>query len=195
MELLMWNLFPTPKSQLQFNRYKRFIESRPIHEVEQVVERHHIFPRWLKRIDEDWNLINLTPREHFIAHKLLWKSYRDKPSWSAYWAMGMMGTYNLTSREYNTLKEQRSKEIRGENHNMFGRKRPDLTLRNQLLNPLRKGVPRPDVSKALKGRKREDISKLRTGRKWDEKTKAKMKESQRLRRLKEKCPLLPDDQP
>ena len=36
-------------------------------------ERHHIIPKCLGGTDDKSNLVNLTAREHFIAHYLLWK--------------------------------------------------------------------------------------------------------------------------
>lgn len=38
-------------------------------------ETHHIIPRCRGGTDEDSNLVNLTPEEHFVAHQLLVKIY------------------------------------------------------------------------------------------------------------------------
>ena len=38
-------------------------------------EAHHIIPKCLNGTDDPNNIINLTAREHFIAHYLLWKIY------------------------------------------------------------------------------------------------------------------------
>src|ERR1700677_4607046 len=38
-------------------------------------EAHHIVPKCLGGDDERHNLVNLTPEEHFLAHKLLVKMY------------------------------------------------------------------------------------------------------------------------
>ena len=38
-------------------------------------EKHHIIPRCMDGKDEDDNLVNLTAREHYIAHLLLCKIY------------------------------------------------------------------------------------------------------------------------
>jgi hypothetical protein len=50
-------------------------------------ERHHIIPKWLGGTDGRDNLILLTAREHFVAHHLLWKHYRDRPSALAFHRM------------------------------------------------------------------------------------------------------------
>lgn len=61
-------------------RYINFINSRPERELKQRgFHTHHIYPRSIaikNNVEEyngDWNLIELTPREHFIAHMILWK--------------------------------------------------------------------------------------------------------------------------
>lgn len=36
-------------------------------------ERHHIIPRCMGGVDDKSNLVDLTAREHFVAHRLLAK--------------------------------------------------------------------------------------------------------------------------
>ena len=50
-------------------------------------EKHHIIPKWLGGTDIKDNLILLTAKEHFIAHLLLWKHYRDRSSALAFHKM------------------------------------------------------------------------------------------------------------
>ena len=51
-------------------------------------ERHHIIPRCIGGTDEEENLIYLTYREHFIAHKLLAEENRENEGLVyAYWRM------------------------------------------------------------------------------------------------------------
>jgi len=42
-------------------------------------EKHHIFPKSI--YGENTNLVNLTCREHYIAHKLLWKTFKKRYGW------------------------------------------------------------------------------------------------------------------
>lgn len=62
--------------------YKEFIQSikdsRP-NEYFQYSERHHIVPRCMGGTDEEENLIYLTYREHFIAHRLLAEENPSEP--------------------------------------------------------------------------------------------------------------------
>lgn len=66
-------------------------------------EMHHIIPRSEGGTDDESNIVKLYPREHFIAH---WLLYRDNPeSISRSFAFNMMscnrnGTYRPSSRAY-----------------------------------------------------------------------------------------------
>ena len=59
------------------NLYKRFISSRPIRvkppRLDGSLCVHHILPRSIGGTDSKDNLIVLTPKEHYFAHKLLYK--------------------------------------------------------------------------------------------------------------------------
>ena len=59
--------------------YNQLIESRKkLKRQLNYTECHHILPRCMGGNDNKDNLIDLTAREHFIAHWLLWKEYRTK---------------------------------------------------------------------------------------------------------------------
>lgn len=66
------------------------------------VEKHHIVPRSEGGSNESSNLVELYPREHFIAH---WLLYRENPTVARSFAFNMMscdrrGTYKPSSRAY-----------------------------------------------------------------------------------------------
>jgi hypothetical protein len=77
-------------------------------------ERHHIKPRCLGGTDDESNLIDLTAREHYIAHKLLWKIFPNcKKIFSAYWCMihltrpdGKRNVNKISSKEYEVLRQK-----------------------------------------------------------------------------------------
>lgn len=76
-------------------------------------ESHHIIPRCLGGGDEVSNLVLLTAREHFIAHRLLSKIYpQDLNLKLAVLFMASTETlgeiYKVTSRTYSTLKTEAS---------------------------------------------------------------------------------------
>lgn len=56
--------------------YEALIEKRrthPLSKKDGYCERHHYIPRCMSGGNESWNIINLTAKEHFIAHHLLCK--------------------------------------------------------------------------------------------------------------------------
>lgn len=59
-------------------------------------ERHHIIPRSLGGNDDTENLVDLTAREHFIAHLLLAKIYGGKMIQAAYLMSTRSGNTNRT---------------------------------------------------------------------------------------------------
>lgn len=74
-------------------------------------ERHHIIPRCIGGNNDASNLVELTAREHFIAHKLLCKIYPNiKGIQLAFWAMVVykskknQRTYKISAREYESLR-------------------------------------------------------------------------------------------
>lgn len=76
------------------------------------VERHHIIPKSEGGLDEPDNLVNLTAREHYIAHLLLAKIYNDAKMYSAVMYM-MTGfhknrKFKFNSRVYKKMREDYS---------------------------------------------------------------------------------------
>lgn len=57
--------------------YDNFIKTRS-ENIEEYYEVHHIMPRCLGGPDEKSNLIKLTAREYFLAHRLLAKIHPKK---------------------------------------------------------------------------------------------------------------------
>jgi hypothetical protein len=53
--------------------YDNLINNAKERTLEGYKESHHVIPRCLGGTDDKDNLVNLTAREHFIAHLLLWK--------------------------------------------------------------------------------------------------------------------------
>lgn len=69
-------------------------------------ESHHIVPKCLGGSDEEDNLVLFTPREHVIAHRLLWKANPDNIK--LMWAYARTINSNsgiLNSRQVEKLKE------------------------------------------------------------------------------------------
>ena len=99
------------------NKYDEFIQS--IRESRENVwfeysERHHIIPRCLGGTDDEDNLIYLTYREHFIAHKLLCEEYPGNRDLIT--ALNFMAGFRkeCTPEEYEDIKRRFSESQRGD---------------------------------------------------------------------------------
>jgi hypothetical protein len=76
-------------------------------------ERHHIIPKSLGGLNNSTNLVLLTAREHFIAHRLLCEIYPENDKLKfAYWAMcnqlhgDVSRHYTISSREFQHARKQ-----------------------------------------------------------------------------------------
>lgn len=67
MEVLKGN---RPHTKSEYGKWKKRGETR-------IYEFHHVIPRCVGGDDSEYNVIPLTPREHFLAHYLLLTIYKD----------------------------------------------------------------------------------------------------------------------
>lgn len=93
--------------------YESLIQFRTTNIPEGYSEKHHILPRSLGGSDDTKNLVKLTAREHFIAHRLLTKIYKSGPNHhKMVHALSMMFCQSPThdryvpSRKFEFLKKQ-----------------------------------------------------------------------------------------
>lgn len=76
----------------------------------QYVEKHHIIPRCIGGDDSEENLVDLTAREHFVAHKILAKIYPNIIDLKiAVLFMSRRGDNKLSSRQYSTCREEHAR--------------------------------------------------------------------------------------
>lgn len=73
-------------------------------------EAHHIcpkakdmFPEYRSFKEHPWNFCRLTPRQHYIAHWMLWKAYGGSQTRS-FWVFNHCQSHRITSRVYEKLK-------------------------------------------------------------------------------------------
>lgn len=103
--------FPKEKSKLHLNRYITFIKSRSLRVLSEnsEVERHHIVPKCFclnqEYCNSKENIIELSSREHYIAHMMLWKAFGGKMTY----VFNMMTNFNklkTSSKLYESLKRE-----------------------------------------------------------------------------------------
>lgn len=103
--------------------------------IDGYTERHHIVPKSfntlidIENINDSENLVNLTAREHFIAHRLLTKmfsgKFKQKMSYAihrlAYSNNGQKDETYVSSRHYELIRKQHSQNLSGSGNPMFGK--------------------------------------------------------------------------
>jgi hypothetical protein len=109
--------------------------------IDVYYERHHIIPKCIGGANDKTNLVLLTAREHFVAHKLLCEIYPDDSNLEhAIWRMAHQQTklhkrdYIISSYEYERYKILHSKKIKkvglankGKRHSNETRKKMSIT--------------------------------------------------------------------
>ena len=84
---------------------------------EGYTERHHILPRCLGGLDTSTNLVNLTAREHCLAHLLLAKIHDTKELWCA--VKGMSYGRPNRSKAYEIARIKFIENIKGQGNGRF----------------------------------------------------------------------------
>ena len=119
------------------NVYYSIIKNRLDNPVEGYVERHHIVPKSEGGSDDDDNKVNLTAREHYIAHLLLAKIYNDYKMYSAV--------------VYMQCKTKRQKRDFKFNSHLYEQIRKDFSIKNSEAHkgqiPWNKGIPQSEEAK------------------------------------------------
>ncbi len=94
--------------------YERIYNELVLHAQQQdtpsIKEVHHIIPRSMGGSDSPCNLVSFTPRQHFIAHRLLAKFTQGVDKYKMLSAVVLMsgkGAINKSSRTYTRLREER----------------------------------------------------------------------------------------
>ena len=90
--------------------------------LEAYTEKHHVIPKCMGGSDEENNLVNLTPEEHYLAHQLLVKMYPDNHAIAK--AAVMMTAQRPSNKIYGWLRRRHSKAMsisqKGEGNSQFG---------------------------------------------------------------------------
>lgn len=185
--------------------YNQLIQKRKDHPATReeygYVERHHIIPRSEGGTNDSSNLINLTAREHYVAHLLLTKIYDDAKMLYAYVMMSKCRScsknkdFKINSHLYESLKRLRNKMSCGDGNSMYGRHHSEETkekMRQKALGKHHSLETRKKISESHKGKScywnkgrtvsaetRKKMSEARKGKHFSEEQKQKMSRSKR----------------
>jgi hypothetical protein len=150
------------------------------------VEKHHIIPRSLGGNNSKSNLVYLTAREHFIAHLLLSKMYKDDSKIKMQFALYMFtknpsinSNRNINSHSYEYAKRCLA-EATKKTHT--GLAKPKSLEHRKKLSDALKGRPNPACSKWMTGKvpsieTRNKISIAGKGRKFSPEAKEKIRQA------------------
>ena len=81
---------------------------------------HHSVPTFMGGADEDWNKVLLTPRAHYLAHRLLTKIHpNSKSAHDTVWMMSNVnGTYRVSSRAYEAARDRFANDLSARNRKL-----------------------------------------------------------------------------
>jgi len=170
MEEYIYPNFPNGlviKSQVYFNRYLRFIDSREEVSGQVYSEKHHKVPKALLGSNKKENLIELSGREHYIAHMILHKAFGSKMT-NAFWSMNSSNKYNnsLNAKQYERLKIDFSRHISEVNKNPSAETREKMRKASKIRSPeARKKMGDPHRGVPRSEEVRDKINKAHTGKK------------------------------
>jgi hypothetical protein len=104
--------------------YYSIVNQAKARAIDGYIEQHHIIPKSLGGSDDASNLVELTPREHFICHwlltKMLPKSSEQKKLYHAFSAFNMSSSNQqrkISSRQYQILSKASKVAMKGNTHN------------------------------------------------------------------------------
>lgn len=143
-------------------------------------ERHHILPKSLNGSNDINNLVLLTAKEHYVAHKLLVEIYPGQKMSLAFHKMtySKNGNHIKSNKDYEYARKLNSLAKSGPNHHMYGKKHSKETRVKmkkphqspsleyiESLKELRKGKNNPMYGHVMSNESKEKISISNKGKK------------------------------
>ena len=149
--------------------YNNITEAAKQRNLTCYTESHHIKPRSIGGPDTPDNLVDLTPREHFICHWLLVKMTTGKDHHKMLNALRMMRAENpnqqryttkITARVYENIKQEyaqlQSIKLKGAGNGMYGKTQSAET---------REKIRQKNLGKKLTAEQIENLKRAITGKK------------------------------
>jgi len=148
--------------------YDNLIERAKHRDLSGYCERHHIVPRSMGGDNNKNNIVELTAREHFLAHWILWKIHRNKQTAHAFFAMtrknGQQGRGDITAKQYEIAKRAMAESKMGENNHWFGTHGPMYGKNHTEEFKANHRIIMREASAHKKGKPRDDIPGLNSGK-------------------------------
>lgn len=124
---------PNTYTNIYYRIVNRSFEENRKRSDDRIYEEHHIIPKSCGGSNDPDNLVLLTPKEHYICHRLLPKMVKSKLHYEkmiyALWCLingnGRSKRYSPSGKIYQMIKEQqsntRSERMKGENNSFYGK--------------------------------------------------------------------------
>ena len=92
--------------------YEQIVNRAKMRQMNGYKERHHIIPRCIGGSNDSDNIVELTAKEHYIAHRLLTEIYPDNSKIKyAYWMMCSMKTNSQTRHSVSAKTYEYAKKL------------------------------------------------------------------------------------
>lgn len=170
-------------------RYEKFIDALRTQTVSGYTERHHILPKSLGGTNDKTNIIKLTPRQHYIAHWMLWKIYGGAMTRAFFLMSHEDRNHKINSKTYSLAKAKYSEEVKEQ----MARK-PNIP---KFTPEHREKLRQAKLGTKLSAETRKKVGDAQRGRKLSDETKRKISDTKKekyLARIEAKhTPLLPQE--
>jgi hypothetical protein len=145
-------------------------------------ETHHIIPKCVGGTNDEWNLVKLTAKEHFICHLLLCEIYpKNKKLKFALWNMCNVSRdyqkrYKVSGKLYEIIRKEYSKSVTGKNNPRYGVKLTEDIKQKISNSRIGKygGDKNPFFGKTHTDKTKEKLKIYSSNRRHSEETKMKM---------------------
>lgn len=132
--------------------YDRFMQSRIGLHRDIYTEKHHIIPKSLGGSNRSENIVRLTPREHFVAHKILAKIHKTRGMWFALVTMASKNGlssrgFSANSREYEFARNNYSISLKYDHPSRGVKMSDEMRSYHSIISPRLSGVDHPMFGK------------------------------------------------
>ena len=163
---------------------------------DRIYEIHHIIPKSCEGSNEPSNLILLTPKEHYICHRLLPKMVKSKLHYEkmiyALWSLvnrnGHSERHSPSGKIYQHIKEEQSKvrseRMKGEGNHFYGKTHTkEVKFNLSKNNPAKRLDVRQKMSISAKEKFKKGYKNHNALNGWSDETKKKISEANRGKTL------------